>query len=333
MTSSLVLGPADPRYPGALCALSPAPTLRVRGELPTGPAIAIVGTRQPSPEAARYAYALAADLARSGVVVWSGGATGIDDHAHHGALSADGLTVLVAGGGLDRVYPVSARPLWQRIVDEQRGALVSLVDDTHPPAAWTLLRRNGALAALADAVVLIEAPLQSGARSTTAAARRLGRPVWVAGQPPWSPFAPTVREEVRLGAKLLLHVDELLASLDLPPARVMLETSPAPQLSLDLTSPRRESASAPTSPPNTPPSRLPARAPATPASARSGTRTLREQILDAVSDGHAQLDELCEALQTPAHVVLVEATGLLLDGSIHEVSPGIFSTQPSQGQR
>lgn len=204
---SRMIARADPAYPAALATLKPPPeALWVRGELPGGPAVAIVGTRTPSPEGARFAFELASALARAGWVIWSGGALGIDQQAHEGALAAGGATVLVAGGGLDRPYPRSLAPLWERV--QRQGALLSVIPDPHPPQHWTFFSRNAALAALSSAMILVEAPLKSGARNATTIARRLGRPVWIGAQAPWSPFAPTVREELRLGARLLLHPDD-----------------------------------------------------------------------------------------------------------------------------
>jgi DNA processing protein len=149
------------------------------------------------------------------VVLWSGGALGIDAAAHEGALDAGGRTVLVAGGALDAPYPACHRGLYER-VEASGGTLVSLLADGHRPRPWIFLERNRLLAALTIGTVIVECPLKSGARSTAAAARHLERPVWIAAQPPWEPaLALAVREEVRLGAKLLFSVDDLLAAPEL----------------------------------------------------------------------------------------------------------------------
>jgi DNA processing protein len=205
----------DAEYPVALRGLGRPPVeLWVRGTIPRERGLAIVGTRQPSPGARDYAFRLGRELAAAGWVIWSGGAAGIDESAHEGALDAGGSTVLVAGGGLDRPYPPQAAGLFRRV--EGRGALISLVPDEAPPQRWAFLARNGVLAALTEATVVVECPLKSGARSAAAAARKLGKPVWIGAQAPWSPFIEAVREEVRLGAKLLLGVGDILGALGTP---------------------------------------------------------------------------------------------------------------------
>jgi DNA processing protein len=211
------IGLFDPAYPARLRELSSVPdTLRVRGVLPVGRGVAIVGTRGASPDGEAFARYLAGRLISFGVAVWSGGARGIDRAAHEGALEADGVTVLVSGAGIDVVYPPESKDLYDRV--PIRGAVVSLSPDGATPRAFSLLARNEVLAAMTDATVLVECPLKSGARSTSAAARRLGRPTFIATQPPWSPFAAAVTEEVRLGAQRFDDVETLLRALVPPPA-------------------------------------------------------------------------------------------------------------------
>src|SRR3954470_7263447 len=110
--SSTAIPPDDPAYPVALAALATPPTLYVRGRLPAGPGVAIVGTREASLAARAFTRTLATALAAEGLAIWSGGAVGIDAAAHEAALDAGGITVLVAGGGLDRPYPSQHRDLF-----------------------------------------------------------------------------------------------------------------------------------------------------------------------------------------------------------------------------
>lgn len=216
--SSTLVRLFDPDYPLGLRAL-PRPPLEFwrRGAPPTGRGLAIVGTRQPTPAAERYAFQLARELAEAGWVIWSGGAAGIDRQAHEGALDAGGTTVLVAGGGLDRPYPPQSADLFARVAE--RGALLSLVPDGVAPQRWAFLARNSVLAALTEATVVVECPLKSGARSAAAAARKLGKPVWIGAQAPWSPFVEAVREETRLGARVLWRGAEILEALGSPGPR------------------------------------------------------------------------------------------------------------------
>src|SRR5690606_36714696 len=100
--------------------------LYLRGALPAGPSVAVVGTRTPTAEARDFAEALSAELASSGVFVLSGGAEGIDTAAHQGALNAQGRTVVVAPAGFDRPFPESNAALYRRVV-ECGGGYISLV--------------------------------------------------------------------------------------------------------------------------------------------------------------------------------------------------------------
>jgi hypothetical protein len=118
-------------YPEGLRSLAPPPALRVRGEVPRGPAIAIVGTRTPSEPARDWARAAAEALSRRGLVVWSGGAVGVDAAAHEGALDAGAPTVVVLGSGLDAPFPPQNRELFDRI-PARGGGLVAIFDDHEP---------------------------------------------------------------------------------------------------------------------------------------------------------------------------------------------------------
>jgi DNA processing protein len=212
--------PDDPAYPPALAALAGAgrrpPTLYLRGRLPTLPGVAVVGTRRPTEEACAFTRTLATALVAEGLAVWSGGAMGIDAAAHEAALEAGGITVLVAGGGLDRPYPPQHRELFERI-PEQGGALVARVPDGTPPMAPWFLQRNEILAALTSATVVVQAGFASGARSTAAAARRLGRPLCVVPQAPWDERGQGCALELSWGATAVCSATDVLAALGRPP--------------------------------------------------------------------------------------------------------------------
>ena len=203
----------DPDYPRELRELkSPPDPLCVRGTLAAAPAVAIVGTRKPSAEAAKHAWELAFRLARRGVAIWSGGAVGIDAAAHRGALAAGGATMAVLGTGLEHCYPPEHAPLYEEIV-LSGGALVSPFEPSQHATHLTFVRRNGVLAALTQATVVVQAPVKSGARSTAANARRLGRPLFTVPAALWDPLAAGNWAEVALGARLLTGDEELLERL------------------------------------------------------------------------------------------------------------------------
>ncbi len=177
----MTLAPSDDGYPAGLLAVG-SPTLRVEGCWPDlGGAVAVVGARGATRAGLGAASRLARGLATAGRTVVSGGAIGIDGAAHHGALEG-GATLVVLGSGLDQPYPSRNFALFERVVSG--GAVASPFDDDAKPQPWRFLRRNRVMAALACAVVVVEADLRSGALSTARAAVELGRPVFaVTGSP------------------------------------------------------------------------------------------------------------------------------------------------------
>lgn len=158
----------------------PKEILHARGEHAAGslarPTIAIVGARACSSYGAQVARTLARDLAAAGVTVVSGLARGIDAEAHRGALDANGLTVAVLGCGIDRDYPAAHAELAARIAET--GGVVSEYEPGVEPAPWRFPARNRIIAALADAVVIVEARTRSGALITVDLAMEIGRPIY-----------------------------------------------------------------------------------------------------------------------------------------------------------
>lgn len=201
------------RLPPALSDLQrPVPALYVRGELPRGPIVALVGTRHPSRLGKRFAYTLARSLAERGIVVASGGAEGIDSAAHLGALRAQGRTLVVAPAGFARPFPNDNRKLFEAIVG-RGGCYASLFPDdvaAHPSAFFI---RNGVLAALSRALVVVEAPLRSGARNAARHARRLGRPVFAVPHFPRNSRGRGCNAELRRGARMLESPEDLMSYL------------------------------------------------------------------------------------------------------------------------
>jgi DNA processing protein len=213
--------------------------LFVHGELPRGPAVAIVGTRHPTENARRFAYDLAWRLSRDGVSVLSGGAIGIDLAAHEGAFDGSGRTVVVGPAGLRNPYPKEHAAFFERVV-ERGGCYVSLVSDRESADRAGFFPRNRCLVALAHATVLVEAPLRSGARNAVAAARQLGRPLFVVPAAPWNSQGRGCLEELKWGARVLVSERDLYEELELQnlhrvPLRKPRRSVRNPlQLSLDL---------------------------------------------------------------------------------------------------
>lgn len=138
------------------------------------PTVAIVGTRAASAYGKGVARRFAAELGAAGCCIISGLALGIDAAAHQGALGAGAPTAGVLGSGHERFFPARNRALAEQML-EHGGAVVSPYPPEQPAMPHQFLERNGIVAALADAVVVIEAPARSGALNTAG---------WAAGRIP-----------------------------------------------------------------------------------------------------------------------------------------------------
>jgi DNA processing protein len=178
LLDELSLRPQDERYPALLGVIPSPPPIQVRGTLEPSDAlaVAIVGSRTPTPYGMEAAEALAADLAARGVTIVSGLARGIDTAAHRGALGAGGRTLAVLGNGIDVVYPPENRALTRAI--ERQGALISQFPRGAEPRPYNFPTRNRTIAGLALGVVVVEAGERSGALITAGLAADLGREVF-----------------------------------------------------------------------------------------------------------------------------------------------------------
>jgi DNA processing protein len=189
------------------------PFLFVRGHLEDADArsVAVVGTRQASPEGLRRAYELARELASRGVTVISGMAKGIDTSAHSGALDSGGRTIAVMGTGIDRVYPAGNKDLAQRIPSS--GALVSQFWPGAPPRSSNFPLRNVVTSGIAVGTVVIEANATSGAKMQARLALEHGKRVLLMNDlvmhEEWAQ-----RYSQRRGAEVVASVEDILAVLD-----------------------------------------------------------------------------------------------------------------------
>ncbi len=203
----------DPAYPLRLTPFEWAPAwLYALGTsaLPDR-TVAIVGTRRATPSARELAAGLARGCATAGVCVISGLARGIDAAAHHGALERDGVTVAVLGTGVDRCYPAVNRHLYAAIAE--RGLLLSPFPPGAPPRREHFPQRNALLAALARAVVVIQAPARSGALLTAHHAAEIGCDVLAV---PGDPILPENAGSNRLlaaGARVALGIEDVLSAV------------------------------------------------------------------------------------------------------------------------
>lgn len=164
--------------PAGLFAKGPAEAL---GCAIGAPRVAIVGTRRSTRYGNQVATAMSAAFVEKDVVVVSGLALGVDGYAHRATLDLGGLTAAVLGCGPDVVYPARHRALFERVGRE--GVLLSEYPPGMRPARWTFPQRNRILAAFADAVLVVEGSMTSGALHTVRAALDLGRPVFAVPGP------------------------------------------------------------------------------------------------------------------------------------------------------
>ena len=209
-----VLTLADEDYPKALLEISdPPPLLYLRGraELLSRPALAIVGSRNATPQGASNAQAMAKALSDAGLTIVSGLALGIDAAAHCGGLAGAGSTIAVLGTGIDIAYPQRNAELAAEIA--QRGLLLSEFPLGTAPAAHNFPRRNRLISGLSRGCLVVEAALASGSLITARAAADQGREVFAIPGSIHSPLAKGCHALIKSGAKLVESADDVLAEL------------------------------------------------------------------------------------------------------------------------
>ena len=211
--------PWEAGWPRLLHRLPDPPlALWVRGELPPpdAVAVAVVGSRRPTAYGLSRARRLAADLARCGAVVVSGGARGVDGAAHRAALEAGAGTVAVLGCGVDVDYPAEHAALFGAVA--AAGAVVSELPPGTPPRPAHFPARNRLLAGWSVAVLVVEAAARSGTLITARLALELDRSVLAVPGPVTSELSAGTNALIREGAVLVRDVDDVLA--ELPPGLV-----------------------------------------------------------------------------------------------------------------
>ena len=174
------------------------------------PTIALVGARNASPNGARLAMKMASELGAADFVVVSGLARGIDGAAHQGALRTG--TIAVLAGGVDQIYPPEHKQLYHEI--SQVGLLVSDMPLGSEPSARLFPRRNRIIAALSQAVVLIEAKLQSGTLITAQYALDYGRQIFAVPAAPYDPRAGGCNQWIRDGATLVRSARDIIEDFE-----------------------------------------------------------------------------------------------------------------------
>jgi DNA processing protein len=173
--------------------------------------LAMVGSRHPTPAGLETAEEFARHLAGNGIVITSGLAMGIDAASHRGALAGGGMTVAVAGTGLDRVYPARHRELAHQIA--AHGVLVSEFPPGTPPTAANFPRRNRIISGLSMGVLVVEAAMRSGSLITAKLAAEQGREVFAVPGSIHNPQARGCNSLIRQGAKLVETANDIFEEL------------------------------------------------------------------------------------------------------------------------
>jgi DNA processing protein len=197
-----------------------------RAELLRAPSLAIVGSRNPTPQGVENARAFAKHLGHAGWTVVSGMALGIDAAAHEGALETAASTIAVVATGLDRVYPKSHRELAHRIA--AHGLVASEFALGTPPLQENFPIRNRIIAGLAGGTLVVEAALQSGSLITARLALEAGRDVFAIPGSIHSPQSRGVHALIKQGAKLVDRADDVLEELRGPARAAPPPTTTSP---------------------------------------------------------------------------------------------------------
>lgn len=206
----------DPLYPRLLKeTVGYPPLLFVQGSLAclSLPQLAVVGSRNASPQALCTARTFAQELADGGIGITSGLALGVDGAAHEGALAGAAQTIAVLGSGIDRIYPQRHRDLATRV--SQHGALISEFPIGTTPSRELFPRRNRLISGLSLGVLIVEAALKSGSLITARFALEQGREVFAVPGSIHNPNAAGCLQLIREGAVLVRCCEDIVEELPL----------------------------------------------------------------------------------------------------------------------
>jgi DNA processing protein len=285
----------EPDFPRGLKALdAPPPLLCVLGNpaLFAREMISIVGARNASALGRKFAAQLAAELGRTGLVVVSGLARGIDTAAHDGALATG--TCAVLAGGVDDIYPPENAGLYARIKAE--GAIVSEMAVGQKPQAKHFPRRNRIISGMARGVVVVEAAEGSGSLITANYALEQGRDVFAVPGSPLDPRAKGTNRLIRDGAALVETAEDVLDVLRPLAGRAFREPevlSPFGAVGDDATEPEAD--------------------------------RIRSVVEELLGPSPVEIDELIRQCGAPVPVVLTILFELELAGRLHRLAGNLVS--------
>lgn len=225
----------DEAYPRALLvAQRPPRHVWVQGDLSLlfRPAVGIIGTRKPSRYGLGVTHDAARELAEQGVVIVSGMAAGLDARAHQGALDVGGGTIAVLGTGIDIAYPAENAVLLEDI--KQRGLVITEYPPGFGPLRGTFVERNRLIAALSQALVVVEGRIRSGTANTVKWMQQIGRQVYAVPGRLGDPMSEGPNQLLRDGATPYVHPNDVLRLLCLPQipeeGKPLPKSEPAPDL-------------------------------------------------------------------------------------------------------
>lgn len=207
----------DKHYPRRLKEIhSPPKVLYIRGSLPQclECTLAVVGTRKTSPYGRAVTPELVSALARSGIVIVSGLALGIDALAHQAALDAGGQTIAVLGCGIDAIYPIANRRLGLEII-KRGGAVISEYPPGTPPLKQHFPARNRIISGLSRGVLVIEGAEDSGSLITAKFAVDQNRDVLAVPGNIMSATSTGPNNLIKMGARAVTSAHDVLEALDL----------------------------------------------------------------------------------------------------------------------
>lgn len=208
--------PEDKEYPKILKEIdNPPQVLFVRGhfDVADSKALAVVGTRKPTPYGRDVTARLVEQLVAQGFTIVSGLARGIDGAAHRTALECGGRTIAVLGGGVDRVYPPEHIGMAAEIA--KHGALISEFAPGKLPVPGNFPARNRIISGLSLGVLVVEGAANSGTKITARLAGEQGREVFAVPGPITSRYSQAPADLIKLGAKPVTDVSDIVEELAL----------------------------------------------------------------------------------------------------------------------